>query len=65
MVRRNLFRSYDFATSRADALNDHARENVPFSQIGERTVTVVVTSVVRSSELSFEVRVATGEAVSV
>ena len=65
MVRRNLFRSYDFATSRADALNDHARENVPFSQIGERTVTVEVTSVVRSSELSFEVRVATGEAVPV
>ena len=65
MVRRNLFCSYDFATSRAGALNDHARENVPFSQIGERTVTVEVTSVVRSSELSLEVRVATGEAVSV
>ena len=65
MVRRNLFRSYDIATSRAGALNDHARENVPFSQIGERTVTVEMTSVVRPSELSFEVRVATGEAVSV
>ena len=64
-MRRNLFRSYDFATSRAAALNDHARENVPFSQIGERTVTVEVTSVVRSSELSLEVRVATREAVSV
>ena len=64
-MRRNLFRSYDFATSRAAALNDHAPENVPFSQIGERTVTVEVTSVVRSSELSLEVRVATGEAVSV
>ena len=37
--------------------NDHARESVPFSQIGERTVTVEVTGVVRSSELSFEVRV--------
>ena len=35
-----------FRHLRADALNDHARENAPFSQIGERTVTVEVTSVV-------------------
>ena len=54
-----------FRTSRADTMNDHARENVPFSQNGERTVTVEVTSGVRPSELSFEVRVATDEAVSV
>ena len=57
VVRRNWLRAYDFATSRAAVtLNDHARENDPFSQVGERTVAVEVTSVVRSSESSFDVR---------
>ncbi len=57
VVRRNWLRAYDFATSRAAVtLNDYARENDPFSRVGERTVTVEVTSVVRSSESSFDVR---------
>ena len=57
VVRRNWLRAYDFATSRAAVtLNDHARENDPFSRVGERTVTVEVTSVVRSSESSFDLR---------
>ena len=37
-------------------LNDYARENDPFSRVGQRTVTVEVTSIVRSSGDSFDVR---------
>ena len=37
-------------------LNEYARENDPFSDVGKKTRTVEVTSVVRSSPKSFEVR---------
>ena len=57
VVRRNWLRAYDFATSQAaNTLNEYARENDPFSKVGQRTVTVEVTSVVRSSGDSFDVR---------
>ena len=57
VVRQNWLRAYDFATDRAaNTLNDYARENDPFSRVGQRTVTVEVTSVVRSSGDSFDVR---------
>lgn len=57
IVRQNWLRAYDYATDRtANTLNDYARENDPFSRVGQRTVTVEVTSVVRSSGDSFDVR---------
>src|SRR3546814_5068541 len=50
-----LFRS--FASSRgATALNAYARERDPFSRVGKATVAVEVTSVVRASPASFQVR---------
>ncbi len=57
MVRMNWLRAYDFVTDRgAQALNDYARETDPFTKIGSRTVTVEVTSIVRASSDSFEIR---------
>lgn len=57
VVRQNWLRAYDYATDRAaNTLNDYARENDPFSRVGQRTVTVEVSSVVRSSGDSFDVR---------
>ena len=57
VVRQNWLRAYDFATDRAaNTLNDYARDNDPFSRVGQRTVTVEVTSIVRSSDDSFELR---------
>ena len=57
VVRENWLEAYAYATDRAAAtLNEYARENDPFAQVGEVTVTVEVTSVVRSSDDSFEIR---------
>lgn len=57
VVRKNWLQAYDYATARAaNTLNEHARKNDPFSRIGERTVAIEVTSVVRASESSFQIR---------
>lgn len=57
MVRKNWLAAYDFATDRAASfLNDYAKANDPFSQIGTRSVSVQVTSVVRASDASFQVK---------
>ena len=57
IVRENWLRAYDFTTDKgAIALNDYARENDPFADIGRRSVNVDVASVVRASDTSFEVR---------
>lgn len=57
VVRRNWLLAYDYATDQAaNTLNEYARENDPFGRVGERTVTVEVTSVVRASDDSFEIR---------
>ncbi len=57
IVRQRWFRAYDYATTQAaNTLNDYARTNDPFANVGKRTVTVEVTSVVRSSPDSFEIR---------
>jgi type IV secretion system protein TrbF len=57
VVRANWLRAYDFVTDRgAQTLNDYAREADPFGKIGARTATVEVTSVVRASGNSFELR---------
>ena len=57
VVRENWLRAYDYATDRgAMALNDYARDNDPFKDIGRRSVTVDVGSVVRATDDSFEIR---------
>jgi len=57
LVRRNWLAAYDFATDRAALfLNEYATTNDPFAQIGTRSVSVQVTSVVRASDNSFQVK---------
>ena len=57
LVRQNWLAAYDFATDRAALfLNEYARTNDPFSAIGTRSVSVQVTSVVRASDSSFQVK---------
>ena len=57
VVRQRWLEAYDYATDRAAlTLNEYARENDPFAQVGDRSVTVEVTSVVRSSDDSFDLR---------
>ena len=57
VVRQNWLRAYAYATDRAAAtLNDYARDNDPFADVGRRSVSVDVLSVVRASDDSFTVR---------
>ena len=57
LMRRDWLEAYDFATTRgAQFLGDHARATSPFAKVGERTVSVQVTSVVRASDKSFQVK---------
>jgi len=57
LVRRNWLEAYEFASDRAAVfLSDFARTNDPFKAIGDRSVSVEVTSVVRASDTSFQVK---------
>ncbi|EHK54464.1 conjugal transfer protein TrbF [Allomesorhizobium alhagi] len=57
LVRQNWLSAYDFATDRAALfLNEYAKANDPFGKVGTRSVSVQVTSVVRASESSFQVK---------
>jgi type IV secretion system protein VirB5 len=57
LMRENWLSAYDFATQRgALFLGDYARSSNPFADVGRRTVSVQVTSVVRASERSFQVK---------
>lgn len=57
LMRANWLSAYDFTTKRgAVFLGDYARTADPFAQVGERTVSVQVTSVVRASDTSFQVK---------
>ncbi|MFS0771229.1 conjugal transfer protein TrbF [Sphingomonas sp. 1P08PE] len=57
LMRRDWLSAYDFATQRGAAfLGDYARSADPFAGIGDRSVSVQVTSVVRSSDTSFQVK---------
>lgn len=57
VVRRNWLEAYDYATDRAaNVLNDYARQNDPFKNVGEKSVAADVTSVVRASDDSFQVK---------
>jgi type IV secretion system protein TrbF len=57
VVRQNWLDAYGYATDRgAVALNDYARLHDPFAHVGQDSVSVEVTSVVRVSDASFQVR---------
>lgn len=57
LMRENWLSAYDFVTDRgALFLGEYARANDPFADIGDKTVSVQVTSVVRASETSFQVK---------
>jgi len=57
LMRRDWLSAYGFVTDRgARFLDDYARAADPFARIGERTVSVQVTSVVRASDRSFQVK---------
>ncbi|PXA86577.1 conjugal transfer protein TrbF [Nostoc sp. 3335mG] len=57
LVRASWLEAYDFTTKRgAIALSDYARGADPFAAIGDHSVLVQVTSVVRASDRSFQVK---------
>ena len=57
VVRRNWLNAYAYVTDRAAiTLNDYARTHDPFAEIGKRTRSVEVTSIVRTTEKSFVAR---------
>ena len=57
VVRRNWLEAYDYATDHgAVFLNQYAQANDPFKAVGVRTVSAQVTSVVRVSGNSFQVK---------
>jgi len=57
LMRENWLSAYDFATTRASLfLGEYARSSNPFAEVGRRTVSVQVTSVVRASDTSFQVK---------
>jgi type IV secretory pathway TrbF-like protein len=57
VMRQDWLDAYAFTTQRGSQfLGDYARAADPFARIGERTVSVQVTSVVRASDRSFQVK---------
>ena len=57
VLRQNWLAAYDYATTEgANRLNHYARINDPFSKVGKQSITVEVTSIVRSSKESFDLR---------
>ncbi len=56
VLRQDWLRAYDFTTDRgAAALNDFARTNDPFANLGRLQISVEVSSVIRASPNSFRV----------
>ena len=57
VVRENWLEAYNYTTDKASlTLNDYARDNDPFSDVGKRSVSIDIASIVRSSDDSFDVR---------
>ncbi len=55
-MRQNWLRAYDFTTQGgALALNDYARSNDPFANVGKVQVAIEISSVIRASPSSFRV----------
>lgn len=56
VLRKDWLSAYDFTTtSGTQALNDYARANDPFAEVGKRQVAVDVSSVIRASKDSFRI----------
>ncbi|MGO3934235.1 conjugal transfer protein TrbF [Rhodopseudomonas pseudopalustris] len=56
VLRQNWLHAYDFTTDRgAAALNDFARTNDPFANLGKLQISIEVSSVIRASPTSFRV----------
>jgi len=56
ILRQQWLRAYDFTTDRGAAgLNDYARTNDPFTNLGKIQISVEVSSVIRASPESFRV----------
>lgn len=57
LMRENWLQAYDFVSKRgAIFLGEYARSANPFADVGDKTVSVQVTSVVRASASSFQVK---------
>lgn len=57
VVRENWLEAYNYTTDKASlTLNDYARDNDPFSDVGKRSVSIDIASIVRSSDDSFDIR---------
>ncbi len=57
IVRQNWLKAYDLVSREAAVtLNDYARGADPFARVGQKTVSVEVTSAVRASSSSFQLR---------
>lgn len=57
IVRQSWLDAYQYTTDRGAAtLNDYARASDPFARIGELSISVEISSVVRASNDSFQVR---------
>jgi type IV secretion system protein VirB5 len=57
LVRQNWLEAYGFTTDKGAAfLNEFAQKNDPFADVGNRSVSVQVTSVVRATDSSFQVK---------
>lgn len=57
LMRENWLSAYDFVTDRgALFLGEYARSANPFASVGDKTVSIQVTSVVRASDSSFQVK---------
>lgn len=56
VLREDWLAAYDFASDTgAQALNDYARNNDPFAEVGKVQVGVDVSSVIRASKDSFRI----------
>jgi len=57
LMRRDWLSAYDYVTQRgATFLSDYARSANPFAELGQKTKSIQVTSVVRASDQSFQVK---------
>jgi type IV secretion system protein VirB5 len=57
IVRENWLSAYEFVVGEASvALDDYARSNDPFENVGARSRTIEVTSIVRLTDESFQAR---------
>ena len=57
VLRENWLEAYDYATDRAAmTLNEYARIKDPFAHVGQTSVSAEITSVVRASDHSFQLR---------